>query len=282
MNVNASAKEKYSASRGSTSTLASSTSTTSNKRRSLLNKLSQGIQFIRERFAPINCVLSEEQIEMLKDQTNFTEDEILDWYVSFVDFSKRKSMNMPCSLLHSRHKRFLDDCPHGYMTKKQFIIMHKALFPKCDAERFARHVFRAFDLDQSNTIDFREFLVGASMTSSTSSPEKKLEWTFNVFDIDKNGLLTRCECLEVIECIVRFIHSSQLEQSHVNLEQLINRSKRSMMKIFDTLTGIQCDQLTKSQFVQGCLKDEFIAQLLAPESVSNTSCNSISSTTNPT
>lgn len=259
MNVNASAKEKYSASRGSTSTLASSTSTTSNKRRSLLNKLSQGIQFIRERFAPINCVLSEEQIEMLKDQTNFTEDEILDW-----------------------HKRFLDDCPHGYMTKKQFIIMHKALFPKCDAERFARHVFRAFDLDQSNTIDFREFLVGASMTSSTSSPEKKLEWTFNVFDIDKNGLLTRCECLEVIECIVRFIYSSQLEQSHVNLEQLINRSKRSMMKIFDTLTGIQCDQLTKSQFVQGCLKDEFIAQLLAPESVSNTSCNSISSTTNPT
>ena len=52
------------------------------------------------------------------------------------------------------------------MTRKQFIAMYKSLCPKGDAERFARHVFRAFDTDKSNTVDFHEFLVGLSKFSS--------------------------------------------------------------------------------------------------------------------
>lgn len=167
-----------------------------------------------------------------------------------------------------RHKKFLAECPNGHMTRKQFIATYKALFPQSDAERFARHVFRALDLDRSNTVDFREFLLGASMTASTNSPETKLQWTFQVFDIDGNGLLTRRECLEVIESIVRFYHTSQLENSHVTVEQLIARSKRSMMRIFDTLSDVRGNQLTMTQFVQGCLKDEFITNLLAPDTSS--------------
>jgi len=84
------------------------------------------------------------------------------------------------------HEKFLTDCPTGYMTRKHFISMYKSLYPKGDAERFARHVFRAFDLDRSNTVDFHEFLVGLSMTATTSSIQTKLEWTFHVFDIDGN------------------------------------------------------------------------------------------------
>ncbi len=152
------------------------------------------------------------------------------------------------------------------MSRKQFIAMYKSLFPKGDAERYARHVFRAFDTDKSNTVDFREFLIGLSMTSSTSSPQTKLEWTFHVFDIDGNGLLTRRECLEVIECIVRFNQSLQNDPSNGDIDQIINIAKRSMMKIFENANEHSMDKLTMSQFVQGCLKDEFICQLLAPDS----------------
>ncbi len=151
------------------------------------------------------------------------------------------------------------------MTRKQFIGMYKNLCPKGDAERFARHVFRAFDIDKSNTVDFHEFLIGLSMTSSTSSPQTKLEWTFHVFDIDGNGLLTRRECLEVIESIVRFNQSFQGDTSNIDMDQLINSAKRSMMNIFDNVNEHPTDKLTMSQFVQGCLKDEFISQLLAPD-----------------
>lgn len=155
------------------------------------------------------------------------------------------------------------------MTRKQFISAYKSLSPKSDAERFARHIFRAFDLDKSNTVDFHEFLIGLSMTSSASSPQTKLEWTFHLFDIDGNGLLTRRECLEVIEPIVRFNLSLQGETNNMIIDQTIIAAKKSMMKIFDNVLDNRSDKLTTTQFVQACLKDEFISQLLAP-SASNT------------
>ncbi len=166
-----------------------------------------------------------------------------------------------CSL---RHEKFLTDCPHGYMTRKQFISMYSSLCPNKNAERFASHIFRAFDLDKSNTVDFREFLIGLSMTSTTSSPQTKLEWIFHVFDIDGNGLLTRNECLEVIDAIVRFDQSQQNNECSENTERLILSAKNSMMRIFDNVSDGRCNTLTMTQFVEGCQKDELISQLLAP------------------
>ncbi|CAF5157023.1 unnamed protein product, partial [Rotaria sp. Silwood1] len=37
-----------------------------------------------------------------------------------------------------------------------------------------------------------------------------------------------------------------------------------MMNIFDNISHNPTDKLTKSQFVDGCSKDPFISQLLAP------------------
>lgn len=165
-----------------------------------------------------------------------------------------------------RHEKFLADCPNGHMSRKQFIAMYTSLCPTGDAERFASHVFRAFDLDKSNSVDFHEFLIGLSMTSTTSSPETKLEWIFQVFDIDGNGLLTRNECLEVIDIIIRFNYSRQTEQDNLTTERLIRSAKRSMMRIFDNNTHGSRHTLTILQFVEGCLKDEFITQILAPTS----------------
>ena len=150
------------------------------------------------------------------------------------------------------------------MTRKQFINTYKTLNPKADAERYARHVFRALDLDRSKTIDFREFLLSASMTSPSSSTEMKLQWIFYVFDIDGNGLLTRRECLEVIESIVRFHYSALNEHHGVHLADIVLTAKRSMMRIFDSYNHLHADGLTMTQFVQSCLQDEFIVKLLAP------------------
>ena len=135
-----------------------------------------------------------------------------------------------------RHAKFLADCPHGYMTRRQFVSMYRSLCPKVDAECFARHIFRAFDLDRSNTVDFREFLVGLSITSTTSSLQTKLEWLFQVFDIDGNGLLTREECSEVIDAIVRFNYCQQANGENTNVEELVTSAKRCMMRIFDNVS----------------------------------------------
>ncbi|CAF3503868.1 unnamed protein product [Adineta steineri] len=251
LNLDPMSRSQSSASMKSNLTVDSTrSSTSSQRRRGLLGKIGTGVQSIFRRFRRARTTLTEMEIQILLTMTNFTREEVLQW-----------------------HEKFLTDCPHGYMTRKQFIANYKSLCPKGDAERFARHVFRAFDLDKSNTVDFHEFLVGLSMTSTTSSIRDKLQWTFHVFDIDGNGLLTRRECLEVIESIVRFNQSLQGDTLHPNMEQPMILAKRSMMNIFDNVDDAQNDKLTMSQFVEGCLKDEFISRLLAPGATNTTLVN---------
>jgi Ca2+-binding EF-hand superfamily protein len=146
--------------------------------------------------------------------------------------------------------------------------MYASLCPNGNGEVFAAHIFRAFDLDRSNTVDFREFLIGLSMTSTCSPLETKLHWIFHVFDIDGNGLLTRNECLEVIDVIIRFNSSKEdHNEEQPEVERLIRSAKKSMMRIFDNISDSHCNTLTITQFVDGCVKDEFISKLLAPNSI---------------
>ncbi|CAF3212303.1 unnamed protein product [Rotaria socialis] len=227
--------------RSSSSTLSSISS--DRKHSGLFDKIETNFQKVKRRFSHAPKQLSEKEIEILLKTTNFSSEDIVTW-----------------------HGKFLNDCPHGYMTRKEFLKIYKSLCPTGNADTFAGHIFRAFDLDRSNTIEFREFLIGLSMTSSASSPTTKLEWIFHVFDIDGNGLLTRDECLEVINIIVRFNQNQSSDLESSDPEQLVASAKHSMMRMFDNISSDRCNTLSMAQFIEGCQKDEFISQLLAPSS----------------
>ncbi|CAF0997627.1 unnamed protein product [Adineta ricciae] len=239
----------------STTTIGSNLSTVSQRRRGLIGRIGNGFNSIFRRFSSAQTSLTEMQVQLLSHRTNFTRDQVLEW-----------------------HSKFINDYPDGHMTRKQFIAMYKAMCPKVDAERFARHIFRAFDTDRSNTIEFHEFLTGLSMTSPNSSSHDKLEWVFHVFDVNGDGVLTRKECLEIIEVIVRFNQSVQGDTSNTNSDQLLRSAKQSMMNIFTSGRNTHNDKLTMSQFVDGCLHDELISQLLDPKPTTLT--NSRDSPTN--
>ena len=113
--------------------------------------------------------LSANYIKDLQKEVDFTGEEIQQWY-----------------------KEYTKSCRYGrHLTEKEFSEVYTKTFGG-DATQFARHVFRTFDGDGNGKVDFKEFLVGLSVTASDNL-EKKLKWAFKMYDIDGNGSISREE-----------------------------------------------------------------------------------------
>jgi Ca2+-binding EF-hand superfamily protein len=59
------------------------------------------------------------------------------------------------------HELFLKSNPSGYLSKKEFVNLYTKLRPEEPEklQKISNFIFRAFDVDQSGTIDFNEFVV---------------------------------------------------------------------------------------------------------------------------
>lgn len=67
-------------------------------------------------------------------------------------------------------------------------------------------LLRTFDKNNDGLIDFREFLTALSIMSRGSF-ESKLEWAFDLYDQDKDGLVTKAEMLEIIDVSKQYVAS---------------------------------------------------------------------------
>jgi len=97
------------------------------------------------------------------------------------------------------------DCPNGQLTRDKFLEVYSSFFPQGNADKFCEHVFRTFDSDNSGKIDFKEFLQAINITSS-GKPEQKLEWAFNMYDVNGDGTIEPSEMSEIIGVRASYSH----------------------------------------------------------------------------
>ncbi|XP_022342797.1 neurocalcin homolog [Crassostrea virginica] len=179
-----------------------------------------------------NSKLAPKELSDLNLQTNFSEEELQQWY-----------------------KGFIKECPNGSLTMPEFKKIYSDFFPRGDATSFAEYVFNAFDENQDGTLDFREFMCALSV-STRGSLDQKIQFAFRIYDIDGDGFISKQEMLEIIRAIHKMVESSmKSEQSKLAPEERTNVIFKRMDKNAD-------DKLSLEEFMNGVKEDQSIVSFL--------------------
>jgi len=178
--------------------------------------------------------VSKEILEDLKLNTKFSETEIVQWY-----------------------ENFQKQCPTGRISKEEFQSIYSKFFPESDANTYAQHVFRSFDTNDDGTLDFKEYIIALHMTS-TGKTTRKLEWAFSLFDVDKNGYITKSEVTEICAAIFKLIPKDALP----DLPDDENTAEKRADKLWTFFEKGDNDRVAEGEFIQGVLDNEAALRLI--------------------
>ncbi|XP_066454765.1 guanylyl cyclase-activating protein 2 isoform X1 [Eleutherodactylus coqui] len=159
--------------------------------------------------------------------------------------------------LQEWYKKFVVECPSGTLFMHEF----KRFFGVQDnqeAADYVEHMFRAFDKNGDNTIDFLEYVAALNLVLR-GKLEHKLKWTFKVYDRDGNGCIDKTELLEIVESIYNLKKvCRQGQEDRIPLlspEEVVDR-------IFQLVDENGDGQLSLDEFIDGARKDKWVMKML--------------------
>ncbi|CAH6787913.1 Kcnip3 [Phodopus roborovskii] len=119
------------------------------------------------------------------------------------------------------------------------------------ATTYAHFLFNAFDADGNGAIHFEDFVVGLSILLRGTVHEK-LKWAFNLYDINKDGYITKEEMLAIMKSIYDMMgrHTHPILREDAPLEHV----ERFFQKMDRNQDGV----VTIDEFLETCQKDENI------------------------
>jgi Ca2+-binding EF-hand superfamily protein len=141
------------------------------------------------------------------------------------------------------YKIFSKTSSRGRLNVQQFVHIFNSFFPGRSSYQFCEHVFRTFNTSKSGELSFKEFLIAVHVTAQ-GSREEKFRWTFRLYDVNADGILTREEVSEVLEA------SKDLRES---AHHYTHKPQLTAEELFMNIDRKGLGALTEEQFVVNCL-----------------------------
>ncbi|XP_031711292.1 calsenilin-like isoform X2 [Anarrhichthys ocellatus] len=153
--------------------------------------------------------------------------------------------------LQSLYRGFKNECPSGLVDEETFKTIYSQFFPQGDATTYAHFLFNAFDMDRSGSIRFEDFVIGLSVLLRGSVTEK-LRWAFNLYDINKDGYITKEEMMAIMTSIYDMMGRCTLPS--VRDDSPYEHVEKFFQKMDRNRDGV----VTIDEFIETCQKDENI------------------------
>ncbi|XP_078284857.1 calsenilin-like [Rhinoraja longicauda] len=169
-----------------------------------------------------------------------------------LDDLQARTMFSKCEI-QSLYRGFKNECPSGMVDEETFKSIYSQFFPQGDVTTYAHFLFNAFDTDNSGAIRFEDFVIGLSVLLRGTVNEK-LIWAFNLYDINKDGYVTKEEMLAIMHSIYDMLGRYTYPALHSDTP--FEHMERFFQKMDRNRDGV----VTIDEFLESCHTDENIMQ----------------------
>jgi len=153
---------------------------------------------------------------------------------------------------------FKNECPTGLVNKETFHAIYSKFFPTgANLSSYSHYVFSAMDQQNTGVVTFEDFAVGVSILLK-GTLEDRLRWTFQVYDVNKDGVLSRAEVREVTAAIHDLMGhpNGERQKSEANDQMIDRRAERAFQRMDIDQDGV----ITLEEFLTSCLEDKKMTQ----------------------
>ena len=165
-----------------------------------------------------------------------------------------KHTQMSKEEIQSRHDQFVLKHPDGKIPKDEFLSILRDCYSDRDIKKLDDYVYRMYDKNKDDFVDFKEFTLVLYMLSS-GSPEEKLLQIFDIFDYNRTGFISNLAMTKMVREMYNVIDISERPPG-------MNPISFSNF-IFNDMDSNRDGQISKDEFIKACLDDESFSSILA-------------------
>ncbi|KAK3094954.1 hypothetical protein FSP39_008312 [Pinctada imbricata] len=152
--------------------------------------------------------------------------------------------------LQIMYRGFKQECPSGIVNEETFKEIYAQFFPLGDSGAYAHYVFNTFDQDGNGSLSFEEFVMGLSVLSRGTLQER-LQWTFNLYDINGDGVITKDEMYGIVSAIYEMM--GRFSEPTIDDSTARDHVDRVFQKMDTNKDGV----VTLEEFIDSCRRVSF-------------------------